>query len=82
MHIFSTVHSMGIGQQSSEHKSQLIEKTYRLHLPPGTMELRCAVTDLSDHFPQTQVNAWAFLLSLGVEMSLTKPAMGKISSKV
>lgn len=81
MHIFATVHSMAISHQSSENKSQLIQKNYRLHLLLSTIELHCLVTDLSDHLPQTQINAWAFLLFLFVEKSLTKPAMGKFPLK-
>lgn len=82
MNIFSTTTLWAlVSHHSSENKSQLIEKSYRLHLPLSTIELHCSIADLSGHSPQTQINTWTFLLSLFVEMSLAKPAVKEFPLK-
>lgn len=76
MDIFSTATLWAlVSHPSSENKSHLIEKNCRLHLPLSTIELHCSIADLSGHSPQTQINAWTFMLSLFVEISLAKPAV-------
>lgn len=63
-------------------KEPVVEKNYRLPLLLSTIELHCSVTDLSGHLPQTQINTWASLLALFVEMSHVKPAVEDFPLKV